>query len=200
MAYEPVEWRARAVDAVRYKDRIIEVIAAPYGSEAEVPLGNATVMESLARGAFNDDVTTKLADPDSLISVNRDHDYGKTIGRVESFEDTDRGFVVRAHIAETPLGDETLALADIKALKASVGMMVARKDQVIRDGKRIIKRALLDHVALLPNPAYSGAAVLAVRRDGLPDQSAQAQETPRLDDAVKWLHEIELYQKGITTS
>ena len=67
-------------------------------------------------------------------------------------------------ISNTPLGDETLALADDRVLGASVAMMVARSGMEIRNGlRRIFRIDVLDHVALLPNPAYAGAEVLDVR-------------------------------------
>jgi HK97 family phage prohead protease len=104
-------------------------------------------------------------DPSSTrITVNRDHDYGRTVGRIVELREEPTGAVGVTKISNTLLGDETLQLADDRVLGASVGMMVARSGMEIRNGlRRIFRIDVLDHVALLPNPAYAGAEVLDVR-------------------------------------
>jgi hypothetical protein len=53
---------------------------------------------------------------------------------------------------------------------------------------RRINRAFLDHVALVPNPAYKGAGVLAVRQEqGLPAEQEAVQPTPNLDKVLTLL-------------
>jgi phage head maturation protease len=54
-------------------------------------------------------------------------------------------------------------------LGASVAMAVARAGMEVRNGlRRIFRIDVLDHVALLPNPAYAGAEVLDVREASVP--------------------------------
>jgi phage head maturation protease len=69
-------------------------------------------------------------------------------------------------ISRTPLGDETLELADDGVLDASIGFapMVDGVRWNTRTA-RTITRAFLHHIALVPYPAYKGANVLAVRAD-----------------------------------
>ena len=93
------------------------------------------------------------------------------------------GLVGAARIAQTPLGDETLALADEDCLGASVGFAVLGSGMELdrRIRKRRIKKALMDHLAFVPDPAYVGAGVLSVR--GLAVPAA----TPALDELVAWM-------------
>lgn len=166
----PVELRSAQVASVDFTDRTIELIAVPYDEETVVPYRDSVIRESVAPGAFSG-VETR----NDHVTANRDHDYARTIGKVIEYRHDDpRGLVTKVYVSDTPLGDETLRLASDGVLKASVGMVVRRSDQVIRDGLRRIKRAFLDHVALVPNPAYRGAGVLAVRQH----QEAEYVETP----------------------
>lgn len=176
----PVEHRAAEVAGVDFEERVITFIAVPYGQETVVadrdgnPIG-----ELVERGAFKG-----VRAEDNPVTINREHDYTRTIGKVAKFDTNDeRGLIVDAKISRTPLGDETLQLARDGVLRASVGMMFRRSDAPIRNGLRTIKRAMLDHIALLPNPAYAGAAVLAVRER----EAAVKPATPNLDAVLKML-------------
>lgn len=178
----PVEHRAAEVAGVDYAERTITFIAVPWNQETTVadrdgkPLG-----EVFERGAFDGIETRSPANP---VTINRDHDPHRLIGKAVSFDPADeRGLIVEAHVSRTPLGDETLQLAADGVLRASVGFSFRRSDAPIRNGLRTIKRAFLDHVALLPNPAYAGAQVLAVRES---DQAAPA-VTPNLDAVLGML-------------
>lgn len=74
----PVEWRSAVVADVNRRERIVEVIAVPYNEETlvEYPPGSGkTIMESVLPGAF-EGIDTRS----HRITVNREHDYGKTIG------------------------------------------------------------------------------------------------------------------------
>ena len=86
-----------------------------------------------------------------------------------------------ARIAKTALGDETLALADEDCLGASVGFAVAGGGQELDrvNRRRRIKKAFLDHLAFVPDPAYSGAGVLSVR--------SAPSATPNLDEVLAWM-------------
>jgi phage head maturation protease len=87
------------------------------------------------------------------------------------------------------LGDETLQLADDGVLGASVGMAVRPADQVWSAGRsrRRIAKAFLDHIALVPNPAYQGAEVLAVRSQVQAPSFEAPPATPYLDEVLAYL-------------
>jgi HK97 family phage prohead protease len=183
---EPVEIRSATLANVDFEDRIIQVVAVPYDQEAAVPYGGQMVVETVAPGAF-DGIETR----DEHVSANRDHNYERTFGKVLSYRSDDpAGLIANIYVSDTPLGNETLRLAADGVLKASVGMLVRRSDQVVKKGFRRIKRAFLDHVSLVPNPAYRGAGVLAVRQEqGLPveDEGAPLAPTPNLDKVMALL-------------
>lgn len=175
----PVELRAAEVHAVDFEERIIQLVAIPYGEETTVSGSDGRpVRELVERGAF-DGIETRS----EHVTVNRDHDYGRTVGKAVSYRTNDpTGLVTDLYISDTDLGTETLRLAADDVLKASVGMIVRKSDQTLRKGLRRIHRAFLDHVSLVPNPAYKGARVLAVRQErGLPAADEGQPSTPNLD-------------------
>jgi HK97 family phage prohead protease len=179
----PVELRSAVVSAVDFAERVIELIAVPYDSEAVVEYRGQLLTETVAPGAF-DGIETR----NDHVTVNRDHDYGRTIGKTMAYQTGDpRGLVARLRISNTQLGDESLRLAADDVLRASVGMAVRRSDQVISDGKRRIKRAFLDHIALVPNPAYKGADILAVRQEHPVMDTGPLPSTPNLDAVLRLL-------------
>jgi len=183
---EPVEVRSATITGVDFEERIIQVIAVPYDQEAVVPYGGQMLVETVAPGAF-DGIETR----EEHVTANRDHNYERTFGMVRSYRSNDPvGLITDLHVSNTPLGDETLRLAADGVPKASVGMLVRRSDQVVKKGFRRIKRAFLDHVSLVPNPAYRGAGVLAVRQEqGLPaeDVNTPLAPTPNLDKVMALL-------------
>lgn len=154
-----VEFRKAQTGAVDFAQRTIEVRVVPYNQEADVAFQGKMIREQVEPGAFRN------IDPNATrITVNRDHQYERTVGLLTDLRDEPSGAVGVAKISDTPLGDETLQLAHDQVLGASVGMMVAPSGMEMRNGlRRIFHVAALDHVALLPNPAYPGAEVLAVR-------------------------------------
>jgi phage head maturation protease len=93
--------------------------------------------------------------------------------------------VAELRIAQTPLGDETLALADEDCLDASAGFapMSGGETWPERDWRRVTK-AFLGHIAMTPDPAYSGAGVLAVR--GAASSQSEPPATPHLDEVRAW--------------
>lgn len=162
----PIEFRSASIvtDTVDFAERTIEIIVVPYEQETAGPVlgpDGRLRPELVERGAF-DGIERSGAD----VTVNRDHDHTRTVGKVVEYRTDDpEGFVAKIFVSKTPLGDETLQLAADRVLKASVGQLVRRSDQVVRNGVRRIRRAFVDHIALLPNPAYTGAKVLAVRQE-----------------------------------
>lgn len=174
-----VELRQAQLGNVDFGERIIELIAAPYDEETVVAHRGQMIRESIAPGAFNG-IETR----DDHVTANREHDYARTFGKVIGYKvDDPRGLVAQVRASETALGDETLRLAADGVLKASVGMVVRPSDHTLRDGLRRIRRAFLDHIALVPNPAYRGAGVLAVRQ-GSSDDVGPDPATPNLDEVM----------------
>jgi len=154
-----IEFRKASTGAVDFAQRTIEVRIMPYDEEVEVEHQGKLVRERVEPGAF------KNINPQSTrITVNRDHDYGRTVGKIAELSEEPTGAVGVMKISNTLLGDETLQLADDRVLGASVAMGVPRSGMEVRNGlRRIFRIDVLDHVALLPNPAYAGAEVLDVR-------------------------------------
>jgi HK97 family phage prohead protease len=175
------------VSGVDFADRIIEVVVVPYDETTmvEYPPGSGRLItESVDRGAFDG-----LEKRPGRVRANRDHDVTRSVGLARAIHtDRDEGLVGEVYVSRTLLGDETLQLADDGVLGASVGMAVKPSDQRWSEGRtrRRIARAFLDHIALVPNPAYSGAEVLAVRSVSPPVWD-QPPATPYLDEALAFL-------------
>lgn len=178
---EGVELRSAQIAGVDFAERVIEIIAVPYSQETVVEYRGEVLRELVEPGAFDGIEKTEWH-----VTANREHNYERTFGKVIGYRSGDpRGLISLLKVSETPLGDETLQLAADGVLKPSVGMVVRRGDQIIRNGLRRIKKAFLDHIALVPNPAYMGADVLAVRqgqRALMQEQPAPA--TPNLDEVL----------------
>lgn len=161
----PVEIRTAAVANIDAEERIVTMIAIPYEQETSVPFRGETWNEVVQRGAF-----AGIENSTHTYRVNRDHDKRRLVGKiVRYYPEREEGLVVDAYISKTELGDETLQLAKDGILGASVGMAIRSTDQVLDRSAgtrtRRIKRAFLDHLALVPDPAYQGAEVLAVRHE-----------------------------------
>jgi phage head maturation protease len=173
----PVEFRSSTVTGVIFGQRIIEVIAVPYDETAVVEYRGEIWNESFDRHAFDG-----IEKQPNRVRVNRDHDRMRTIGKVVNFwPSRQEGLVAAVRIAQTVLGDETLALADDDCLGASVGFAASGSGQVLdrRSRLRRIKKAFLDHLAFVPDPSYAGAGVLNVR--------SGAPVTPALDELREWM-------------
>jgi HK97 family phage prohead protease len=190
----PVEWRAAVeVSGVDFADRIIEVVVVPYDEETTVeypPGSGRAIIESVNRGAFDG-----LGKRPGRVTANRDHDVRRVVGIAKAIHtDRSNGLVGEVKISRTPLGDETLQLADDGVLGASVGMAVKPSDQIWSEGRsrRRIARAFLDHIALVPNPAYQGAEVLAVRSQLSPPPFELPPATPYLDEVMAYLRDFKL--------
>lgn len=182
-----VEFRSANVAGVNFAQRLIEVIAVPWDQEAPVEYRGEMWLERFIKGAF--DGIEKRA---GRVRVNRDHDGRRTVGKVASFYPSrDEGLVAQVRVAPTPLGDETLALADEDCLGASVGFAVRGRDQELNRRAlpmqaRVIRRAFMDHLAFVPDPAYEGAGVLSVRSASSPAADLRPLVTPDLDEYRAW--------------
>jgi HK97 family phage prohead protease len=173
----PLQFRSSSVASVNFAQRVIEFIAAPYEEEALVEYRGEMWKESFLRGAWDG-----IENQPNRVKANRDHDGRRTVGKIVNFWPSRReGLVGAARIVQTPLGDETLALTDEDCLGASVGFAVAGGDQELdkANRRRRIKKAFMDHLAFVPDPAYSGAGVLSVR--------SSLAVTPALDELVAFM-------------
>lgn len=190
----PVESRAATVEGVDFPQRMIGVLAVPYEQEAVVEYRGEFWNESFDRGAFDG-----IEKRPSRVKAFRDHAAGAhlqgtstsgLVGRVVSFApERPEGLVGQVKIARTPLGDETLSLADEGILGVSIGFGVRGSDQVLdrTQHRRRIRRAFVDHLAFPDNGAYDGAQVIDVRRERPQAIDLPKLETPRLDEIVAWM-------------
>ena len=179
----PIELRSTTEFSVDWSERMIEMVAMPYDQDAVAVVHGRVVVESCAPGAF-DGVERRA----NRVKVNRDHDYQRTVGRAVGLHPSrDEGLVADLRIAKTPLGDETLALADDHALEASVGFAVMPGGERWLEGRsrRRLERLFLDHIAMLPEGAYN-AQVLNVRTGGIVIAEERV-PTPNLDEVLAWM-------------
>jgi HK97 family phage prohead protease len=181
----PVEYRHVGELEVRFAQRIIELVAIPYDRTAIVEYRGRMVTESVAPGSF-DGVERRA----NRIKVNREHEIGRPIGRAVALHPSrTEGLVAELRMAQTPGGDEALALADDGVLDASVGFapFPGHEQWSNNRSRRHITKAFLHHISLVADAAYEDARVLAVRSGGAPDPAPVRQATPNLDQVRSWL-------------
>jgi HK97 family phage prohead protease len=156
----PLETRSATTTAVSLARRIIELVVMPYETETVVEHRGRIVREIVSRDAF-----AGIERQTNRVRVNRDHDVRRTVGRAVHFDPRDpRGLVAEIRIAATELGEETLTLADEGLLDASAGFAVQPGgERWERRDRRRLSALWLGHIALVANPAYEDARVLAVR-------------------------------------
>jgi HK97 family phage prohead protease len=180
-----LRFRAAQQLGVSFPKRTIELIVTPYETETLVPHQGRMVTEIFSRDAYRG-----IERRANRIRVNRDHQRERTVGRALSFHPSrDEGLVAEIRIAQTPLGDETLTLADEGILDASAGYLPMPGGEKWETRNRCrITRAWLGHIALTPDPAYEEARVLAVRHAAAQVERERV-ETPNLDKVRAWLLE-----------
>lgn len=190
----PIESRSATMGEVNFPERLIEVIAVPYEQEALVEYRGELWHESFDRGSFNG-----VEKRPNRIKAFRDHEPGEQIrgtnrrglvGKVIAlWPDREEGLVGSVRIARTPLGDETLALADDGILGVSVGFGVRGSDQVLNRAtkQRRVRRAFVDHLAFPNDGAYAGAQVIGVR-GAIAQVNDLPIDTPNLDEVLTWLN------------
>lgn len=167
-------FRSAEVVNVSFPERTIEMVVTPYEEETLADWKGRMVKEIFARGAFEG-----IQRRPNRIKVYRDHvDSRSVVGKAVALHPSrDEGLVAEVKISDTDLGTETLTLAEDGVLGASAGYlpMPGGEKWLTRSSVRILK-GWLGHIALVPEPAYEGARVLAVRSkpDGKP-------LTPNLD-------------------
>jgi len=178
-----LEYRAATQLGVSFPKRTIELVVMPYEQEAFVAYQDRMVTEVVSAGAF-DGIERRA----NRIRVNRDHDLTRTVGRAIALHPSRiEGLVAELRISSTPLGDETLQLADDEILDASAGFLPMPGGEVWETrSRRRLNKCWLGHIAMTPDPAYLGANVLAVRSA---DERPPAGSTPNLDTVRAWLAE-----------
>ena len=179
MPHGPELYRAATIADVTRSRREISVIAVPYDEETVIREPLRTYVESFAPTAFTG-VQRRITGR-SKVTVNREHDPARTVGKVAALEPNHRdGLHATLRLTrDHPLADETLALAADDVLSASISFSpMVDGAEWSDDGQRCrISRAYLRHIALVAEPAYEGATILAVRNAAAVVVSA----TPWLD-------------------
>jgi phage head maturation protease len=176
-----LRFREAQTIGVSFPKRIIELIVTPYERETLVPHKGRMVTEIFSRDAYNG-----IERRPNRIRANRDHDTRRTVGRAIALHPSrQEGLVAELRIAQTELGDETLALADEDCLDASAGYLPIPPDGELWENRnRVrIRKAWLGHIALVPEPAYEESRVLAVRHA----EQIERPPTPNLDQVRAWL-------------
>jgi HK97 family phage prohead protease len=177
-----LEYRTATVVGTSFPDRIIELIVMPYEQMTVADYRGRMVHEVFHRGAF-DGIERRA----NRIRVNRDHDVKRTVGRaVRLHPSRDDGLVAELRIAKTPLGDETLELADQECLDASAGFLPMPGGERW-EGRTVrhLDRAWLGHIAMTPEPAYQDARVLSVRSASLTEAPGGI-STPNIEQVYAW--------------
>lgn len=180
---QAVEIRSSTITSVNARQRLIDVVAVPWDQEADVFWRGEMWREVFVRGAFDG-----IESHAGRVRVNRQHVVGDTIGKVVQFENAADGLRAQVKIAETSRGDDTLALAEEDMLSPSVGYRVKNPSDVQMNNRtkmRRVFRAFIDHLAMVEDPAFVGAHVLAVRAEPSGLQVAEPlPPTPALDEAM----------------
>lgn len=180
-----IEVRSAELVDVSFPKRTIELVVMPYEAEALVEYHGRMITEVCSKGAY-DGVEARTG----RIKVNRDHDRLRVCGRSTSFHTSrEEGLVAECRISNTREGTDTLELCADGVLDASAGFGLMRRDgrtgPVIPGAevwetrsRRRLNHLYLDHIALVPDPAYEGAGVLAVRER---DENIAVAATPNLE-------------------
>jgi HK97 family phage prohead protease len=183
----PIEFRSSNVADVKFAQRIIDLIVVPYDEQGLVEYRGQLWKESFRRGAFDG-----IEKRPNRVRANRDHDDHRIVGKALKFHPSrQEGLVAEVRVSQTPLGDETLALADDGVLGASVGFAARGRDQEFdrKNMSRRINKAFVDHIAFVPDPTYLGAEVLGIRSATESPLAADLPKlvTPHLDELLVWL-------------
>jgi HK97 family phage prohead protease len=186
----PIEFRDAISSAagVNFAQRIIELVAVPYEQSGLAEYRSELWNEQFMRGSFDG-----IEKRPNRVRANRDHDDRRLVGKAVKFwPSREDGLVAEVRISQTPLGDETLALANDGVLSTSVGFAARGRDQEFerRSMTRRIRKAFLDHIAFTPTPTYRDAGVISVRHSVQPvsAEALQKLDTPNLDELRDWLN------------
>lgn len=189
-----LELRSATMAEVRFPERTITLLAVPY--EQPTPVDKPVMYrgrlhtEVFRRGSFSG-----LEQRSDKIRVNREHRKGDTVGKVIRVDpESAEGLITEIRVVQSPRGDETLALAAEDMISPSVGFGVRNSDQDFDRTTspfptRYVRRAFLDHIALVEDPAYTAADVLSVRGESDFVNAANLPQlnTPLLDEWAAYM-------------
>lgn len=176
---------------VKGDEGIVEGIAVPWDRPTKVGFD---LVEEFERGAFD----AQLRRPQSAFLARGHMPLGGTpIGRLTAMRNDPEGLWISAKVSRTAVGEETLVLLRDGVLdRFSIGF-VEGKNAFRQDTKlgTVTRRltAGLREVAIVPNPAYQDAKVLAVRGEACPtcgggaaveDQDDKPQEVREAEEAL----------------
>lgn len=157
------------------RQRLIDLIAVPWDSPAEIFWRGDIWTEVFERGAFNG-----IEARAGQVRVNREHVKGQTVGKIISFDPTHAdGLFARVKVVNGSRGDEVLDLAEDDMISPSIGYRAQKPSDVQLDRgarRRTVFNAFLDHLGMVEDPAFKGARVLAVR--GEPSELMAADTSP----------------------
>ena len=152
-------------------------------------VGDPGFPEAFQRGAFKEGVADVL--------LNLQHDRRAMLARTPTtllLMDGAEELRMIATLPQTRLADDVLALVNARVLRGlSVGFHAIRER--LEGDRRIIERAMLDHIAVCDRPAYAGSRVDARNaplriwgvhgyRDGSESGSTGSYERPKVK---RWL-------------
>jgi HK97 family phage prohead protease/HK97 family phage major capsid protein len=168
-----IEMRDVAIRSVNEETRTVEGIAVPYDETTTV----GAIKERFAQDSI-------ISEGDIHLYYN--HDHGLPIGKVIEGRSTKEGYVVKAYVSETTMGNDVYELVkDGTIRKFSIGFMPV-ESSVGEGGVIVRKKARLAEVSLVPQPAYSGAEVTLVRNEQDSTQGPEDQtNNPSKEDAME---------------
>lgn len=170
-----LELREFDIRSVNAETRTVQGIAVPYNQTINI---GGRYQERFAQ----DSVQTDGGD----IHLYYNHDHTLPIGKVLDGENTPDGYVVRAHISDTSLGNDVYALVkDGTIRKFSIGFVPV--EHTVEAGNTIVRtKVRLGEVSIVPQPAYEGADILSVRAEQDPTQVQTDQvNNPTKEDAME---------------
>jgi HK97 family phage prohead protease len=181
----PVEIRSATIDVVAYPDRTLSLVVVPYDEWTPVVVRDEVVEESFAPGAFG-----AIRNRARRFLVNMEHDASRWVGSVLDLDGVNtRGLLATVKVRRSPEGDQALDDAADGLLGASIGFAASPSDMDVTKGRRRIRKAYLDHIALTATPAYAGAEVLEVRSSPSVELAVPPGATPNLERALALMSE-----------
>lgn len=155
----------------------LEGIAVPYNEITYLAAGEPRG-ERFITGAFTQSIQARGAGGVRLVDSHLDGVMRRPYGVLVEAEEHAEGLWTRFRFYDTPAGQEGRAEAREGTYGGlSVGFKTVRQRRG-SDGVREVIEAQLHHVALVDEPAYAGAKVLAVREASTLVRSAAADWIP----------------------
>ena len=156
--------------------RTLEARLVPYNETATVNDGTGAYQERFLPGAFSSQMRAANRIK-AFLNFRHRQGISDQIGYAQTIEDRTDGLHGHLRVLENPDGDKALQLVEAGMLDRLSIEFQPIKDRVV-DGVTERVKARLVGVALTPQGAYDGAAVLAVREededDDDPDEAVAA--------------------------